>query len=90
MSMTEKEFRTSTPEYYMLRLYGMRRLNEARSREQWEIARYIAIRARTAFAEKLPDGFFELPWDENKETFSPEEWAEFNRMMDEKFPIILA
>ena len=85
--MKEKEFKLSTPEYFMLRLYGHRRLQTSRSRERWEIARYISIRARTAMADKLPTGFFDLPWDETQETFSPEEWDEFNRMMDEKFPL---
>lgn len=76
----------STPEYYMLRLFGIIADEKRKSRERWEIARYMATRARTAFAEKFPRGFWEFPWDDDKESLSLDEWDEFNRMMDERYP----
>lgn len=90
MNMTEKEFRKSTPEYFVLRLYGMRRKEREQSRQQWEIGRYVAVRARTAMADKLPSGFFELPWDEVKQTMTQEDWDAFNEVMDKRFPMELA
>lgn len=90
MNMSEKQFKSSSPEYFILRLYGMRRKEKEQSRQQWEIGRYIAVRARTAMAEKLPSGFFDLPWDEQKETMSQEDWDAFNEVMDKRFPMDLA
>lgn len=86
--MTEKEFRKSTPEYFMLRLYGMNAKEDAERRERWEIARYMAARARTAMADKFPRGFWELPWDKKSE-WTDEDWKEFNRQMDDIFPVTL-
>jgi len=90
MNLSEKEFKKSTPEYFMLRLYGLRRKEREQSRQQWEIGRYIAVRARTAMAEKLPSGFFDLPWDSVTETMTPEDWDRFNEMMDKRFPLEMA
>lgn len=86
MGMTELDFRKSSPEYFMLRLSGMRDRQRNQTRELWEIARYSATRSLAPYMKKVPAQFWKLPWDVEM-TF--DDWDDYNKMMDDKFPMTI-
>lgn len=54
------------------------KINEQREINEWHRARWIAQRVNTPYIKKVPADWWDMPFDEHKQKWTAEQWAEFN------------
>ena len=86
LDLSEQEFEISTPRFFVTKYNGKMRIKKDIEKSEWERARYIAQRANTPYMKRTPSGWWALPWDKKSEEWTKEQWNEFNRIADERFP----
>lgn len=71
MRLLPHEFELITPEYYIIRLEGMRNAEDLAFRQEWERSRWVAMQFLVPYTKKgtklKPQDLMEFPWEEFKQ-----------------------
>ena len=68
MNLTEAEFEATSPQYFNIRLLGLRRLQAAKERQEWERARWLAVFIAQPHSKKplRVTDIARFPWEEKE------------------------